>query len=151
MFLYFLIQGVFHEIFGRFDLFVINGILISSCTRPDISASTHILSKRWNNLQQRDWNSAMKLIRYLNGTKHPEFHISPNIQILQYIQNFQSWVELRCCRQKINFWMLNFFRAKLHFPVFRKASMRFIIVCRSWICCIILRHARTFVGIKEMW
>lgn len=58
-------------------------LYISSCTRPDITASTHILSRRCNNPRQKDWNAVKRVIRYLNTTKDLKLNISskeyPNI------------------------------------------------------------------------
>ena len=51
-------------------------LYISNATRPDISASTHILSRRCENPRQRDWTAVKRVIRYLKTTKDIQLQIS---------------------------------------------------------------------------
>lgn len=50
-------------------------LYISSCTRPDITAATHILSRRCNNPRQKDWNAVKRVMRYLKTTVDLGLHI----------------------------------------------------------------------------
>jgi hypothetical protein len=75
-------------------------LYIATVTRPDIALAVNLLSRKNENPTTKDWEAAIKVIRYLNTTKHLNLVISNKDPILTSYSD-ADWANDKTTRKSV--------------------------------------------------
>ena len=83
------VETIYRSIIG-------NLLYLSICTRPDIIILVSKAAKRAKELNMKDWNNVMRILRYLKGTKKYVINLINHPNIKAYIDSdYGGYLETR--------------------------------------------------------